>query len=154
MMELPIGPLIVRFGLGLLTARVILIVFVETRLIGWIVIVLVAVDKNFISSARSIQTPVCVGVQRIGVIQGDILNITDVSLVQYVAQLLDVGPGAKMRVDAIVVLHPIAMIRGTPGATHALEARLESTHVLHKRREPHRANAKRFQVVRFLYYAL
>src|SRR5215475_6821003 len=115
MVELPLAPLVIRYGCSLLTAGVVLAVLRKAHLVNGGVIVLIAGDKNLISLAGSKEPPTRMRIQWIGMIQRDILDLLHPSGMDFLAQLRDILPGTEVRVDAIIVLHSIAVVGGTPG---------------------------------------
>src|SRR3954447_22999065 len=150
MVQLPVRPLRVGNNLlvifdDLLTAGIVVVVLVVPQTGSRVIIIGVAVNEDLIAVARLKQTPVYMRVKRIGVVQRDVLHVANAVGVQQVAQLPDIVPTTEMRIHAIVVLDPVAVITGSVSYTGSI-----ISDILHHGRDPDCGYAQMLQVIYLL----
>src|SRR6266404_3814232 len=116
---------------------------VKACAISWIEVIVIAGHEH--RSIAVVHGAENVVVQRVRVIQRDVLDVTHSAVVQLRTKLLHVQPAAEVRVYLVVVLHPVTVISRavtSPAFIHP--------NVLRQRRHPDGGSAEALEVIELL----
>src|SRR6266404_7970131 len=120
---------------------------VKACAISWIEVIVIAWHEH--GPVSVVHQTEDVIVQRVRIVQGNVLDVTHSAIVELRTEILHIRPAAEVRVYLVVILHPITVISRAvtgPAFIHA--------NVLRQRRDPDRRSAEALQVIELLDNAL